>query len=153
MKRMFRRWYWETRRWRACRFNVVFDHLIKLVFSYAAHFFWWFLDCTKLRTYGVEQVFKWASFCQQNLVSLCGSIHWLLVLSCFVISSWVLFICHNYDDIIKVILFFFWFKWKTKTKQSHHAMSSWDEWLSSCFIPLPRIKCYSNHNYFFFINS
>lgn len=119
-------------------------------------FFWWFLDRTKLRTYGVEQVFKWASFCQKNLVSLCGSIHWLLVLSCFVISSWVLFICHNYDDIIKVILFpffFFGFKWKTKTKQIHRAMSSWDEWLSSCFVPLPWIKCYSNHNYFFCINS
>lgn len=84
----------------------------------------------------VEQVFKWASFCQKNLVSLCGSIHWLLVLSCFVISSWVLFICHNYDDIIKVILFFFGFKWKTKTKQIHHAMSSWDEWLNVTVITI-----------------
>lgn len=104
-------------------------------------FFWWFLDRTKLRTYGVEQVFKWALFCQKNLLSLCGSIHWLLVLSGFVISSWVLFICHNYDDIIKVILFLFSLKNKNKTNPPCSVIMGW------------MIKCYSNHNYFFVINS
>lgn len=69
-------------------------------------------------------------FVKKNLVSLCGSIHWLLVLSCFVISSWVLFICHNYDDIIKVFLFLFFFlglnekqKQNKSTMQCHHGMN------------------------------